>query len=309
MYAKILASTLAASLALPAFASSKTAEAETETAQLPADQQAFLDACEPWDEWDKPAPPFKIYGNSYYVGTCGISAILIVGEERHTLIDSGTEAGAEVVINNVKSLGHEPSDIGMILASHEHHDHVGGMARLIEAGATGLVVNRDVWLVYAQGEPDPRDPQFAIAETMKAANVLGTVEPGMRLGLQENWFQSIATPGHTPGALSWQWESCEGGVCKTIVYADSLSPVSADGYRFSDHPEYVTEYHAGIERLGAVNCDILLAAHPSHGRLFQWLEKGSLLTMDKPCQAYAAKKRSDLDKRLAKEAADQAGAK
>ncbi len=296
---------LAAALSLCASLPSQADEAEPASTQLPADQQAFLDACKPWDDWDKPAPPFKVYGNTFYVGTCGISSILIVGEKRHTLIDSGTDAGAKVVIKNIRALGHDPNDIAMILASHEHHDHVGGMARLIEAGAKGLIVNRDVWLVYAEGKPDPHDPQLSIAETMKPAEVLGTITPGMRIGLHKNWFQSIGTPGHTPGALSWQWESCEGSVCKTIVYADSLSPVSADGYRFSDHPNYVAEYYAGIDRLGAVQCDILIAAHPSHAQLFKWLERGSLLAMDNPCQAYAAKKRDDLDKRLAEEAANE----
>jgi metallo-beta-lactamase class B len=45
---------------------------------------------------------------------------------------------------------------------------------------------------------------------------------------------AMTTPGHTPGAVSWRWESCDGGVCRTIVYADSLTPVSRDDYRFSD---------------------------------------------------------------------------
>ena len=35
---------------------------------------------------------------------------------------------------------------------------------------------------------------------------------------------AIATPGHTPGALSWRWESCDGGVCRTMVFADSPLP-------------------------------------------------------------------------------------
>ena len=38
-------------------------------------------ACKDWDEWDKPAPPVRIHGNTYLVGTCGISAILIAGED------------------------------------------------------------------------------------------------------------------------------------------------------------------------------------------------------------------------------------
>lgn len=50
--------------------------------------------CVPWDDWDKPSPAFKVYGNTYYVGTCGISAILVVGDEGHVLIDTGIETGA-----------------------------------------------------------------------------------------------------------------------------------------------------------------------------------------------------------------------
>ena len=47
------------------------------------------------------------------------------------------------------------------------------------------------------------------------------------------------TPGHTPGGTSWSWTSCEQQRCLHIVYADSLTAVSADNYRFTDHPDLV----------------------------------------------------------------------
>jgi len=59
----------------------------------------------------------------------------------------------------------------------------------------------------------------------------------------------MLTPGHTPGATSWRWESCDGGVCRTMVYADSLTPISREDYRFSDHPEYLAAYRASIAKL------------------------------------------------------------
>jgi len=37
------------------------------------------------------------------------------------------------------------------------------------------------------------------------------------------------TGGHTPGGTSWTWLSCEGARCVDVVYADSQSPISADG--------------------------------------------------------------------------------
>ena len=74
---------------------------------------------------------------------------------------------------------------------------------------------------------------------------------------------AVATPGHTPGALTWHWGSCDGGVCRQIVYADSLTPVSRDNYRFSDHPAYLAAYRASIAKVAALDCDILLTPHPS----------------------------------------------
>ena len=55
--------------------------------------QSFAQACEDWDEWDKPAEPFLIHGNTWYVGTC-ISAILIEGDDGLVLIDTGTAKGS-----------------------------------------------------------------------------------------------------------------------------------------------------------------------------------------------------------------------
>jgi metallo-beta-lactamase class B len=96
-------------------------------------------ACKDWDEWDKPAPPVRIHANTYLVGTCGISAILITGDDGHVLIDSGTEAGAELVAANIRQLGFKLGDIRYLLISHEHIDHVGGIARLQQLTGATLV--------------------------------------------------------------------------------------------------------------------------------------------------------------------------
>ena len=62
-------------------------------------------ACKDWDDYNKPAPPVRIHANTYLVGTCGISAILIVGTEGDILIDGGTEQGADLIADNIRALG------------------------------------------------------------------------------------------------------------------------------------------------------------------------------------------------------------
>ena len=114
---------------------------------------------------------------------------------------------------------------------------------------------------------------------------------------------AMTTPGHTPGALSWRWVSCDGGVCRTIVYADSLSPVSGPKYRFSDHPAYVAAYRASIAKMAASPCEILLTPHPSASHMRERLAHGKPLLDPSACKDYAADLTAKLDERLAKETA------
>ena len=79
------------------------------------------------DSWNKPAPPVRIHANTYLVGTCGISSILIVGSDGDILIDGGTEQGADLIADNIRALGFRLQDIRFILHSHEHFDHVAAL--------------------------------------------------------------------------------------------------------------------------------------------------------------------------------------
>ena len=58
-------------------------------------------------------------------------------------------------------------------------------------------------------------------------------------------------------------ESCKDGACITIVYADSLSPVSADEYGSPITPITSRCSAAGIARLARASRDMLLTPHPS----------------------------------------------
>lgn len=277
-------------------------EAPVETARVAPPASDWVAACQDWDEWNKPGPPFRIHGNSFYVGTCGIAAILVASDEGHVLIDTGTEAGAETVLANVERLGFDPRDIAVLLTSHEHFDHVGGAALVQRRTGAKLYASAPAAAVLASGEASEDDPQAGMHDAMAPASVSRVVAPGETVEVGPLRLTMIATPGHTPGAVSWQWRSCDGADCRTIVYADSLSPVSADDYRFSDHPAYLAAYRAGLDDLAARDCDILLTPHPSASQMRDRLVTGDL-TDPNACEAYAASINARLDERLAKEAA------
>ena len=268
--------------------------------------QDWAEQCKPWDDWDKPGPPFKVHGNTYYVGTCGITALFIKTDDGHVLMDTGTKKGAAEVYRNILELGFEPRRIGLILYSHEHFDHVGGLARIQKVSDAPVISSDGAWRTFLTGEAHTADPQYGLHDPMEPSPNVIKLSPNTPVVFGGVVFTAVPTPGHSPGAMSWSWEECENRAdetlnCKTIVYADSLSPVSRDDYRFSDHPEYVAEYRAGIERLANLDCDILLTPHPSHSKMVKRAATGTF-EGGVTCAEYAAGKMRDLDARLEREA-------
>ncbi|WP_338501287.1 subclass B3 metallo-beta-lactamase [Sphingomonas kaistensis] len=265
---------------------------------------AFARECAGRDGWDEPAPPVRIHGNTYYVGTCGITALLLTSRDGHVLIDSGTEAGADLVAANIRRLGFKPTDVKYIVHSHEHHDHVGGFARMQALTGAEVIASAGAAPVLRTGVIPASDPQFGILPKMAPVTVARVVKSGDSVRLGGILLNAVETPGHTAGALSWQWVSCDGGVCRTMVYADSLSPVSRDGYKFSAHPELVASFRTSFAKVAALECDILLTPHPSASNMTARFAGGAAALFDPAgCKTYAAAKAKGLDERLAKEAA------
>jgi metallo-beta-lactamase class B len=276
-----------------------------QAARFSKDIVRFSSVCEDFDDWDKPTEPFHIHGDTWYVGTCGITALLIRGEDGAVLIDTGTAKGSEAIAANIESLGVKLSEVKAILGSHEHYDHVGGFARMQGLTGAPVLVSAGALEVIRTGRDDPRDPQAGLHAPM--APVTGTLRAaadGEVVKIAGLEVTGVATPGHTIGAMSWQWESCDVGGCVTIVYADSLSPVSADDYRFTDHPDYVAMFRKGIARLRPLECGMLLTPHPSASDMLTRARTGTMQG-GMTCAAYADSKTKALDERLAKEAAPQ----
>lgn len=264
---------------------------------------AWAAACGASTDWNQPAPPVRIHANTYFVGTCGISAILITGSQGHVLIDGGTEQGADLIAGNIGALGFRVKDIRFILTSHEHHDHVGGVARLQQLSGATVVASAAAKAVLESGQPSRDDPQYGAIKGFPPVRVERVVADGQALLLGDIYLTPMTTPGHTSGALSWRWEACAGAVCRTIVYADSLSPISNDSYRFSAHPAYLAAYRASLAKVAASRCEVLLTPHPSASNMKERMAGKAPLFDQQGCRNYAARLDTMLDERLAKEGA------
>lgn len=273
-------------------------------AQRPAPevaQRALVQACAGKEGWSDPAPPALIHDRTYYVGTCGITALLIATPSGHVLIDGATPEAAPAILANIRKLGFKPGDVKLILSTHEHIDHVGGLAALKAATGAQVLARAPARAVLQSGKADADDPQVGVLPKFPGVVVDRIVTDGEVVRVGKHSFTAIATPGHTAGGTSWRWRSCAGGTCLSVVFADSLGASSDERYRFTDHPERVAMFRASAARLAETDCGLLITGHPSASNLFDRFAGKSPLVDPTACRTYAAGAMARLDARLAKE--------
>jgi metallo-beta-lactamase class B len=271
------------------------------TASGPASVADWRTACAGKEGWSDPAPPLHVFANVYDVGTCGITVLLITSPRGHILLDGATADAAPSVAANIERLGFKLTDVKLIGASHEHYDHVGGIAELQRRTGATLMAMPSAYVQLQTGQLDKNDPQFGSIASFPAANVGIMLRDGFDVFQGGLRLTSWATPGHAPGGTSWTWRSCEDKSCVNFVYADSVSAVSADGYRFSDHKAYVRVFRDSLKFIGRMRCDLLITPHRAASNFIDRLEGKAPLIGRGQCAAYAANGRAALDARLAKE--------
>jgi metallo-beta-lactamase class B len=274
--------------------------------------------CSSCAEWNGPREPFKIFGNTYFVGTSGLSALLIVTDQGLILIDGALSQSVPIIDANIRTLGFNTTDIKYILTSHAHYDHSGGLHALQRFTRATVLASASSARAFALGYPVPEDPQyegpqkdgFPRVENVKVvahneATTFGgtTVTPHYM-------------PGHTPGATSWTWQACEGIRCLNMVYGDSLTPISNSMFRFTGgntQPNIVESFRTSIRRMAALPCDVLVTTHPQSsnfdaklkGRVDKKLAPGDLgdpFVAPGECKALAERSMKQLDERVATEA-------
>jgi len=266
---------------------------------------AILDQCEGKDGWSDPAPPVRIFANVYDVGTCGIAVVLIAGPEGHVLLDGATAEAAPLIAANIEALGFQVGDVEWIGTSHEHHDHVGGVAELQRLTGARLAARAEARNQLETGVLEPADPQAGLAGPFPGARVDRVMRDGEALEVGPLSVTIHATPGHALGSTSWSWRSCEGTTCRRVAFADSVTAVSRDDYRFSDHPDYVAMFRRGMDAVEAIGCDLLITPHPGASALYERLAGDAPLSDPQACRKYAEVGRGNLATRLAREASGE----
>ena len=265
-------------------------------------------------DWNAPQKPFRIYGNTWYVGPLGLSAILLDTGQGLALFDGDLPESAPLIEANIRALGFHVRNIKWILNSHAHADHAGGIAALQRDSGAQVLASAAGARQMALGGADRDDPQYGDVPDYPPVRHVRVVRDGEVVRLGGVAITAHYTSGHTPGSTAWTWTSCAGARCLRMAYADSLTPISAPGFRFSDDPRRVAAFRRAIATVAALPCDILLTPHPhpDASGFWQKVARRSSASDAAPlidsgaCRAYAATAAKAWDARLAQEHGERA---
>jgi metallo-beta-lactamase class B len=265
--------------------------------------------CSSCAEWNAEQAPVRIFGNAYYVGPHGLGAILITSPTGHILIDGGLMESAPAIVANIRSLRFLIEDVKIILNSHVHYDHAGGLAGLVRMSGAQVAASPKSALVLERGTVGPDDPQFGLAQPIAPIAKVRVIVDGETIRVGPIAVTAHFTPGHTPGGTTWTWESCESTRCLGLVYADSQTPVSADGFRFSNSAPYPTalaDFKRSAAVLDSLRCDILVTTHPGASSFWDRIDarkagNDDALVNPQACREFATRARAQLAKRIAEE--------
>jgi metallo-beta-lactamase class B len=219
---------------------------------------------------------------------------------------------APLIEANIRTLGFQVRDVRLILNSHEHFDHAGGLAALQRVTGARIAASPAASRALRQGHPTPEDPQYTsgVKAPYPAVKDAEAIADGATLRIGALAVTAHFTPGHTPGATTWSWRSCEGVRCVDIVYADSLTPVSDDGFRFTGdgkRSSMADSFRRSIARVEELPCDVLLAPHPEFiglaAKLARLKDSPTVnpFIEERACRTFGAAARKRLEQRLVAE--------
>jgi len=213
--------------------------------------------------------PFHIAGNLYYVGTKEMSSFLLTDAKGHILIDGGYPGNVDMIIKNIGLLGFRITDVKVLLNSHAHIDHAGGLAELQKASGAQLWVSEPDAELIESGGAGKRNlwlMNFLIYSGLAkypVPHIDHKFPDGTIIRLGEIELSAHITPGHTPGNTTWAIPITDGERKLLAVDAGSLSliPSSLFGEKYDGRLR--SEFLQSFEKLRKIPADLFLAPHAS----------------------------------------------
>ena len=219
------------------------------------------------NRWEGSFEPVRIFGNLYFVGTVPASTHIIDTGDGLIMLDAGYLEAKDEIISNMEKLGLSVGDIKYILLTHGHVDHAGAARAIRELTGAKIAIgaaDRE----YVNGENDlTYAREYEMTFDFFEPDILLTDGDVITLG--GTTVRAVATPGHTPGALSYFFDVTDG---RETFHAGlhggmGINTLSREYLNRYDLPYSLrADFVSGMERLAGERVDIFLGNHMQHNK-------------------------------------------
>jgi glyoxylase-like metal-dependent hydrolase (beta-lactamase superfamily II) len=217
--------------------------------------------------WTRPIAPFNVIGPIDYVGTEGLAAAI--------LIDGTMAENAATIERSIIARGVRMRDVKVLLLSHAHFDHAGGLAALKRASGARLAAGAGDRAALESGVP-PGETSYGVIR-FPAVKVDRAMRDGERVTLGGVTLTAVATPGHTPGCTSWSLRLRQAGKPVDVLFACSVTVAGNRLVGNRRYPGIVGDFRRSFTRLGAMSADVVLPFHPESVDLMARRARGTLV--------------------------------
>jgi metallo-beta-lactamase class B len=207
-----------------------------------------------WFAW-----PANIFDNLYFIGTRIHSAWALTTSAGIIVIDTLFDYAIEPeMIDGMKTLGLDPRDIKYVLISHAHGDHDQGAALLQSRYGAKIVMGTADWDATLQ--------RAASAPGGVPKRDVAVGHEGLKLTLGDTNVDVIATPGHTPGTLSYFFPVKDAG--RTLIVAYSGGTAFNFARQAANFALYRDSQRKMREVAEAAGATILMSNHTEFDRAY-----------------------------------------
>ncbi|HVZ22204.1 MAG TPA: MBL fold metallo-hydrolase [Vicinamibacterales bacterium] len=205
------------------------------------------------------AKPYKVFDNLYFVGTKIHSSWALTTSEGVILIDTLFDYAVEPeIVEGLTTLGLDPRSIKYVLISHAHGDHDQGAALLQSRYHAKIVMGAADWASTLQR------PASAPGGVPTRDVVVGP--EGTKITLGDTTVDVIATPGHTPGTLSYIFPVKDSG--RSIVVAYSGGTAFNFPRRAENFAIYRDSQRAMAKAAAAAGATVVMSNHSEFDRAY-----------------------------------------
>jgi metallo-beta-lactamase class B len=202
------------------------------------------------------APPFKVFDNLYWLGTRQHSSWALQTSDGIIVIDTNFAWATEPeIIEGMTRLNLNPSNIKYVIISHAHGDHDQGAAELQKRYGAKVVMGTPDWDATLQR------PATAAGGVPKRDIAVGP--EGMKLTLGDTTVEIVATPGHTPGTLSYVFPVKNEGRTVMVAYSGGTL-TGAFGTNGSRWDEYIASQRKIAKAAADAGATVMLSNHSEY---------------------------------------------